>query len=349
MPRRRRSALSAIKHMRFTPSEKSPSFDHTNAEGEAKIDAGNTHHSNDEIDVTKSSADVSISLNDVSSRSSSNDVTISTQGSGTNIKQQQTNDDQTTMNTGGEENQFIVKSSSFRVCTHQASPGVRFSFMRTYSHTQQSSSGRATSNSFSSRAGSFGSSAVTKPLNSPHHRRTKTVLCDKDHPVVKSRRISTPDLINRRHLLRQKSVESLEQLRTLRENIHLRNVRTDSLLQSTAVASNDDLRNTQTINTSRPTRKLSNFFRKISLSTSKNLKQHPVTDSIAGGFLTRNHNNNNLNERDILVGERDRALEEWSESAKKCEELIDELDITLSELMDVSVLFVFSFLSIESI
>ena len=323
--------------MRFSRSDKMSALsEYTNLHVEVKKnDFDSTQNTSDEAadGGNKLSADISI-------RSSTSDIT--------SVHRHQLFNDtnQTAVSSridgnGGDDEQFIVESESFRVhhSNRQASPGIRFSFMRTYSHTQQGDNNRfaTTSNSISSRrAGSFGSSA-TKPRS----RRTKTVLFDEDFVVRKTRRISTPDLINRRHLLRQKSLESLEQLRTLRESIHMRNERTDSLSQSPPAALNDDLKTTP-INNIRPARKLSNFFRKMSLNTSKSLKLSSSPDSIA----KRNHNNNNnksLNEQDILVVERDRALEEWSESAKKCEELIDELDITLSELITVSNRFKFFF------
>ena len=40
------------------------------------------------------------------------------------------------------------------------------------------------------------------------------------------------------------------------------------------------------------------------------------------------------NDREV-VRERDRALEEWGRAATKCEELIEELECTLSELVVV--------------
>ena len=334
--RRRRSALSAIKQMRSPRSEKVNALSqYTNLYVEAKRNDVELIAQNTCDEATDGSTQHPTAS--VSMRSSTSDVE-------SNHRHQLCTDaTQATMSSrlDGEDEQLIVKSESFRVhhSNHQASQGIRFSFMRTYSHSQQSENNRraAASNSSSSRAGSFGSSAFVKP-----QRRTKTVLYDEDFVVGKTRRISTPDLINRRHLLRQKSMESLEQLRTLRESIHMRNERADSLSHQPPVTSNDDVKTTPAINNIRPARKLSNFFRKISLSTSKSLKLNANPDAVA----TRNHNNNNnknLNEQDIIVVERDRALEEWSESAKKCEELIDELDITLSELVTVSKNFIFSF------
>jgi len=43
-----------------------------------------------------------------------------------------------------------------------------------------------------------------------------------------------------------------------------------------------------------------------------------------------------VNDRETILDERDHALDEWSESARKCEELIDELDNALTELIVVS-------------
>eukprot|EP00111_Clytia_hemisphaerica_P004453 TCONS_00012734-protein len=200
----------------------------------------------------------------------------------------------------------IIKSSSFR--THKPSPAPRYA-IRTYSHTLNQSSRVC-------RADSFGASAVPRRLRS-------ITNVNSDGEQVKTRRISTPELVNRRQMLRQKSMESLEQLKTFKGAIASRQQIDNSIL---SVNSNlDESRASTTApNNVRPTKTITNFLRKISINSKS---KHPVPSSPPKNRL--------LDDRETLISERDKVLEEWSESAKKCEELIDELDITLTELMAV--------------
>ena len=200
----------------------------------------------------------------------------------------------------------IMKSSSFR--THKPSPAPRYA-IRTYSHTLNQSS-RVT------RADSFGASAVPRRLRS-------ITNINSDGEQVKTRRISTPELVNRRQMLRQKSMESLEQLKTFKGAIASRQQINESII---SVNSNiDDSRTSATHNNARSPKTITNFLRKISINSKS---KHPTPSSPPKNRL--------LDDRETLISERDKALEEWSESAKKCEELIDELDVTLTELMAVS-------------
>ena len=360
--RRRRSALSAIRHMRFARSGKSEdSLLQTALEKDPEniLSQSATLDTLTECEVRRSSIcrmmssqdgvddhSIDVQSHQQQSNASVLDPTNKTLSKDTIEKEGLSSVKKISSLRGSPIGNQGHSNSQLQQLQKTSPPGVRFSFMRTYSHTLQRSSSNATTTKVSNRTGSFGSSVVM-PARQLHFR-SKTLLSDEvsnDSTASKARRISTPELINRRHLLKQKSAESLEQLRTFRGSLHLvKSARTDSFTSQLqpalpSVTLGDDLKNSnqsQGSITNKPVRKLSNFFRKISLSTSRNLKQH----STALESMVANSNNNNCNERDVLLGERDKALEEWNESAQKCEELIEELDITLSELIAVSYLLI---------
>lgn len=76
-------------------------------------------------------------------------------------------------------------------------------------------------------------------------------------------------------------------------------------------------------------RKISNIFRKISVNSRSSSKTNLA--KIKGKPYLK------TTEED-LIRERDHAIDEWSRSATKCEELVDEVDMMLSHLANVRVL-----------
>lgn len=167
------------------------------------------------------------------------------------------------------------------------------------------------------------------------------------------RRISTPEMLSRQKIQNRKSLESLEQLKTIRARNKSMLLDPNMYLTNNCTSFKHEPEPSRVpVKTTSPSlrnRALSNIFRKISTS-SKNLNRRSLvllsrnfsdiditSNASTDNVTTSSHERSPVDDMvNIMMVERDRAIEEWTETAKKCEELIDELEQTLTELIAVS-------------
>lgn len=186
---------------------------------------------------------------------------------------------------------------------------------------------------------SFDSTAKFLKKNDETSRRFRSFssLLRQNFDSSKTRKVSTPE-IQRRPFDRRCSLESHE-LKSDRLQIILAKHASsylhleDSTEAMSVVDSGSSLIEINENAISTPTsrsRKLSNIFRKKS-THSKSSKEN---EHLRGRkYGCSNRMSLGANDLDGVIRERDRALEEWGKSATKCEELIEELEFTLSQLI----------------
>lgn len=194
---------------------------------------------------------------------------------------------------------------------------------------------------------SFDSTAKFLKKNDEMSRRFRSFssLLRQNFDSSKTRKVSTPE-IQRRPFDRRCSLESHE-LKSDRLQIILAKHASsylhleDSTEAMSVADSGSSLIEINENAISTPTsrsRKLSNIFRKKS-THSKSSKEN---EHLRGRkYGCSNRMSLGANDLDGVIRERDRALEEWGKSATKCEELIEELEFTLSQLIIVSITLYF--------